>query len=182
MSLDERLAIDIFGSFQSERNMGKLYRVLFVCMGNICRSPAAECVFREVLSQEGLKDSIECDSAGTIDFHAGSAPDSRVRQTGLERGFEIIGRARQVLKSDLEAFDLILAMDRENYDYVNSLDERGQYGEKIRLFCDFAQQSDDQEVPDPYYGGQAGFDKVFDLLEDGSEGLVTHLRDCLGIA
>ncbi len=161
--------------------MGKMYRVLFVCMGNICRSPAAECVFRQVITQEGLAGAVECDSAGTIDFHAGSAPDPRVRKTGADRGFEIVGRARQVQEADLESFDLILAMDRENLEYVKSLDVRGQYSEKIRLFCDFAQQMDEEEVPDPYYGGQTGFDKVFDLLEDGSEGLIAHLTEHQGI-
>ena len=154
-----------------------MYRILFVCMGNICRSPAAEGVFRQMVSQEGGEGQIECDSAGTIDFHAGSAPDSRIRRTGQERGFEIGGRARHVQVSDLATFDLILVMDRDNLDYVTNLDGAGQYREKIRLFCDFVQHSSETEVPDPYYGGQAGFEKVFDLLEDGSEGLIAYLRN-----
>ena len=162
-------------------NMGKMYRILFVCMGNICRSPAAEGVFRQMAMREGMGGRIECDSAGTIDFHAGAAPDTRIRRTGQERGFEIGGRARHVLEADLDAFDLILVMDRENLDYVMTLDVSGQYKEKIRLFCDFVQHSSDKEVPDPYYGGQDGFEKVFDLLEDGSEGLIAYLRDELQI-
>ena len=156
--------------------MGIRYRVLFVCMGNICRSPAAEGVFRAKIVGEGLTGEVACDSAGTIDFHAGSSPDARVRQTGTERGYEIGGRARQVTVEDLETFDLVLAMDEENLAYVRELDRSGQYREKLRLFCDFVNDSDDRVVPDPYYGGQEGFEKVFDLLEDGCGNLLEHVR------
>ena len=161
--------------------MGKMFQVLFVCMGNICRSPAAEGVFRHCVEQEGLREVIKCDSAGTIDFHQGSLPDSRVRQTGLERGFEIEGSARHVSEADLREFDLILAMDHENIDYVRDLDRDGQFMKKIQLFCDFVQGSDDKVVPDPYYGGRDGFEKVFDLLEDGSGGLMTFIRSQLAL-
>jgi protein-tyrosine phosphatase len=150
-------------------------------MGNICRSPAAEGVFRHCVEKEGLNEVISCDSAGTIDFHQGSAPDSRVRQTGLDRGFEIEGSARHVSEADLREFDLILAMDYENIDYVRNLDRDGQFMKKIQLFCDFVQGLDDKVVPDPYYGGQDGFEKVFDLLEDGSEGLLTFIRGQLAL-
>lgn len=162
--------------------MGNVVRVLFVCMGNICRSPAAEGVFRHLIQEAGLHESIECESAGTIDYHEGSAPDKRVRMTGDERGFDISGRARQVRETDLSTFDLILAMDRENLDYVRSLDGRGHYGEKIQLFCDFVTESGADEVPDPYYGGQEGFDRVFDLLEDGCAKLLLEVRTRLSVS
>ena len=156
--------------------MGNSYRVLFVCMGNICRSPAAECVFRQVVEEEGLSEQIECDSAGTIDFHQGSMPDARIRQTGSERGYQIVGNARQVGIPDLEPFDLILVMDHENFEYVRRLDQGGLYGGKIRYFCDFVEDAGVEEVPDPYYGGQDGFEQVFDLLEAGSEQLIEYVR------
>ena len=158
-----------------------MFRVLFVCMGNICRSPAAEGVFRYCIEQEGLEGFVKCDSAGTIDFHQGSSPDSRIRQTGRERGYEIDGSARHISAADLRSFDLILAMDHENIDYVRDLDRDGQFMKKIQLFCDFVQGADDEVVPDPYYGGQAGFEKVFDLLEDGSEGLMGYVRGQLAL-
>ncbi len=155
------------------------YQVLFVCMGNICRSPAAEGVFRQRVEESGLADQISCDSAGTIDFHRGQAPDPRVRATGKERGFEITGRARQVSRSDLGRFDLVLVMDHDNLDDVRALDETGQYQEKVQLFCDYVTESSEREVPDPYYGGQAGFEKVFDLLEDGAEQLLNSIQEGL---
>lgn len=158
-----------------------MFQVLFVCMGNICRSPAAEGVFRHMVAADGLSHTVACDSAGTIDFHSGASPDSRAQQTGIERGYEIQGAARQIDQEDLSRFDLILAMDRENLDYVTSLDVHGRYRDKIQLFCDFVQESSNTEVPDPYYGGQAGFDKVFDLLEDGCTRLLDHIRGKLAI-
>ena len=161
--------------------MGKVFRVLFVCMGNICRSPAAEGVFRHLIEQAGLHESIECDSAGTIDYHEGSSPDQRVRVTGDDRGFDISGRARQVRETDLSTFDLILAMDRDNLDYVRSLDGQGQFTRKIQLFCDFVPEPGTDEVPDPYYGGQEGFDRVFDLLEEGCARLLREVSSRLSI-
>lgn len=158
-----------------------MFQVLFVCMGNICRSPAAEGVFRQLVAVDGLSHSIGCDSAGTIDFHSGSSPDSRAQQTGIGRGYEIGGAARQIEPEDLSRFDLILAMDRDNLEYVISLDVHGRYREKIQLFCEYVQESNHTEVPDPYYGGQAGFETVFDLLEDGCSQLLDHIRGQLAI-
>lgn len=151
-------------------------RVLFVCMGNICRSPAAECIFRRLVERAGLSDVIECDSAGTIDYHQGQPPDPRMRQAGHARGFAIDGRARVAAAEDLAAFDLILAMDRGNLADLKSLDREGQYGNKISLFCSFASGSSAQEVPDPYYGGPSGFEKALDILEDGCEGVLSFVR------
>lgn len=157
--------------------MKKSCRVLFVCMGNICRSPAAECIFRRFVERAGLSDVIECDSAGTIDSHQGQPPDSRMRRAGESRGFAVGGRARVVGEEDLAAFDLILAMDLENLADLKSLDRQGRYGNKIRLFCRFASGSSVQEVPDPYYGGPAGFEKALDILEDGCGGVLNFVRD-----
>ena len=151
-------------------------RVLFVCMGNICRSPAAECIFRRFVERAGLSDAIECDSAGTIDYHQGQPPDPRMKQAGASRGCAVDGRARAAAEKDLAAFDLILAMDRENLADLKSLDRQGRYGSKIRLFCRFASGSSEQEVPDPYYGGAAGFEKALDILEDGCEGVLNFVR------
>lgn len=149
-------------------------RVLFVCMGNICRSPAAEACFRNALQAEGLIHEIECDSAGTIDAHVGNPPDRRMREVAQDRGVAIRGHARQIQASDLEEFDLILVMDRDNYESVKALDVRKAYSHKIKLFCEFATSSDEEEVPDPYYGGPEGFETVMDILEDGCSGLVEH--------
>ena len=154
-------------------------RVLFVCMGNICRSPAAECIFKRFVERAGLSEVIECDSAGTIDYHQGQPPDPRMRQAGFSRGFTVEGRARAVVEEDLAAFDLILAMDRENLADLKSLDRQERYGNKIRLFCRFVSGSSEQEVPDPYYGGAAGFEKALDILEDGCEGVLDFVRSRL---
>ena len=152
--------------------MGKRYRVLFVCMGNICRSPAAESLFRKMVRAEGLETRIGCDSAGTIDFHRGEPPDERMRAAGARRGIRVGGRARGVVREDLEEFDLVLAMDRENLDELRRLDRGG--NRRIRLFCDFVEGM--EEVPDPYYGGQDGFERVLDLLETGCRALLSRIR------
>lgn len=154
-------------------------RVLFVCMGNICRSPAAECIFRRLVERAGLSDAIECDSAGTIDYHQGQPPDPRMKQAGAARGFAVNGSARAAAEEDLAAFDLILAMDRENLADLQLLDRQGRYGNKIGLFCRFASSSLEQEVPDPYYGGPSGFEKALDILEDGCEGVLNFVRERL---
>ncbi len=152
------------------------YRVLFVCMGNICRSPAAEGIFRQLAARAGFSGEVECDSAGTIACHQGQAPDPRMRQAGAARGFAFDGRARAAAAADLASFDLILAMDRENLNDLRALDRFGRYGGKMRLFCDFASGSSEREVPDPYYGGRDGFEKTLDLLEDGCRGVLDFVR------
>jgi protein-tyrosine phosphatase len=153
----------------------KPFRVIFVCMGNICRSPAAEIVFRQKVADAGQTDAIEIDSAGTIGYHAGKGPDPRMSATLKKRGYSIAGQARQIRAADLDAFDLVLVMDAENLANVRALDRAGRFHAKIRRFTDFCTRHDASEVPDPYYGGQQGFDHVADLVEDAGEGLLDKI-------
>jgi protein-tyrosine phosphatase len=151
-------------------------KLLFVCLGNICRSPSAENIMNHLIEQAGLSHRILCDSAGTSNYHIGSPPDSRMTAAAVRRGIQIRGRARQFQISDFEEFDLILAMDQENYQDILSLDRQGKYRDKVRLMCEFASRHQAREVPDPYYGGQAGFDKVIDLLLDSCGGLLAYCQ------
>jgi low molecular weight protein-tyrosine phosphatase len=151
-------------------------RILFVCLGNICRSPTAEVVFRAVASREAPDMVLEVDSAGTAGYHVGELPDRRTRQAAARRGYDLSAlRARVVEPDDFEHFDLILAMDREN---LRALERRSpaEKREHLRLFLDFAPETGISEVPDPYYGGPNGFEDVLDLIEAASRGLVQHLR------
>jgi len=148
--------------------------VLFVCMGNICRSPTAEGVFRHLVAEADLADAIRVDSAGTHAYHVGEPPDRRASEAALRRGFTMSDiRARRVTDSDFEEFDFIIAMDRAN---AAALEERApeQHRSKLRLFLEFSQRNE-AEVPDPYYGGTAGFENVLDLVEDASRGLLEML-------
>ncbi|HIK33767.1 MAG TPA: low molecular weight phosphotyrosine protein phosphatase [Oscillatoriales cyanobacterium M59_W2019_021] len=149
-----------------------VYKLLFVCLGNICRSPSAENIMNHLIEREGLSDRIVCDSAGTSSYHIGSPPDRRMAAAARKQGIELVGAARQFQRQDFEEFDLILAMDRDNYRDILSLDRQGKYADKVRLMCDFCTRHDLKEVPDPYYGGPAGFDRVIDLLMDACEGLL----------
>lgn len=151
-----------------------MIKLLFVCLGNICRSPSAENIMNYLIEKEGLKDKIICDSAGTSSYHIGSPPDARMRAAAKKRGIKLKGKARQLEDFDLEFYDLILAMDKSNYQDILMLDRRGQYQDKIKLMCDFATQHTDQEVPDPYYGGESGFNYVIDLLLDSCQGLLNY--------
>lgn len=151
-------------------------KLLFVCLGNICRSPAAENLMNHLLEAQGLSDRVTCDSAGTSGYHIGEPPDRRMTLAAHQRGIAMRGAARQFQRSDFEHFDLILAMDADNYDDILSLDSQGQYRHKVRLMCDFCTRHSVRAVPDPYYGGPEGFDKVLDLLTDACEGLLTHLQ------
>ncbi|MEM8778799.1 MAG: low molecular weight protein-tyrosine-phosphatase [Cyanobacteria bacterium P01_G01_bin.49] len=151
------------------------YKLLFVCLGNICRSPSAENIMNYLIKQKRLDDQIVCDSAGTSSYHIGASPDRRMRAAAARRNIELIGEARQFDVSDFEKFDLILAMDRENYRDILALDQQNIYENKVRLMCDFATEHQEKEVPDPYYGGQSGFDRVIDLLLDACEGLLQEI-------
>ena len=149
--------------------------VLFVCWGNICRSPAAECTFQKLLDNRGLSGKISCDSAGTIGSHQGNPPDSRMRQAAQARGLNISGSARMINDQDYQKADIIVTMDDFNFSEVNKLAPDSSQKKKIRPFCDFVSSSD-REVPDPYYGGPSGFEKVLDLLDDGCVRLLDHLE------
>lgn len=151
-------------------------RVLFVCMGNICRSPAAEGVLRHQVEAAGLASKVEVASAGTIGMHAGEMPDPRMRQTASKRGYRLESRARKFRAEDFTKHDLILTMDEANRREVLKLATTEEERAKVRSFCSYCRQHSEKEVPDPYYGGQAGFEKVLDLLEDGCATLVESLR------
>ncbi|MEH1910544.1 MAG: low molecular weight protein-tyrosine-phosphatase [Nostoc sp.] len=153
------------------------YKLLFVCLGNICRSPSAENIINHLIEQAGLSEHILCDSAGTSSYHIGSPPDRRMSAAAATKlGIKLRGRARQFQKSDFQDFDLILAMDQENYENILALDQTKQYQHKVRLMCEFCSRHTLKEVPDPYYGGQDGFNQVIDLLIDACEGLLTKVR------
>jgi protein-tyrosine phosphatase len=151
------------------------YKLLFVCLGNICRSPSAENIMNQLISEAGLGAKIICDSAGTSGYHIGAAPDRRMNMAANKRGIELVGQSRKLKPSDLLNFDLVLAMDRENYQDILYLDREGKYEHKIRMMCDFATTKPDKEVPDPYYGGADGFDYVIDLLYDACTGLLNYV-------
>jgi protein-tyrosine phosphatase len=149
-------------------------RVLFVCMGNICRSPLAQGVFEKVARREGLEEQVFVDSAGTGAWHVGSPPDERAQRSAGLRGLDLsFQRARRITPEDCETFDYILTMDEDNYRAVASLC-RG--SAVVRPFLDFAPDSPQKEVPDPYYGGPNGFEHVLDLVEEASEGLLEDIR------
>jgi len=152
------------------------YQLLFVCLGNICRSPSAENIMRYLIETEGLTHEIICDSAGTGDYHIGKLPDSRMRSAAQKRGIQLEGRARQFHPSDFDKYDLILAMDRENYWSLIALDPHKKYRDKIQMMCDYARNYQDREVPDPYYGESDGFNYVIDLLLDACGGLLEDLK------
>ena len=151
-------------------------KLLFVCLGNICRSPSAENIMNHLIKQAGLGDRITCDSAGTGGYHIGSPPDNRMTLAARKRKIELLGEARQFNRKDFENFDLILAMDRDNYRNILAVDTAGKYKDKVRLMCEFCRSHDLKEVPDPYYGGPEGFDRVIDLLLDACEGLLEYVK------
>lgn len=150
--------------------------VLFVCMGNICRSPTAEGVFRHLVRLENLEDMIQTDSAGTHAYHVGNPPDARAQATAERRGIELHDlRARRVSADDFELFDYVLAMDRDNHQILSALCPPG-YETRLRMFMEFASHLNIPEVPDPYYGGASGFERVFDMVEEAARGLLEDIR------
>jgi len=150
--------------------------ILFVCMGNICRSPTAEGVFRHHVEQAGLAERIVADSAGTHAYHVGDPPDRRAKAAAERRGIALGDlRARRVSDADFERFDYIVAMDRDNLERLKDQSPE-EYHPKVRLFLEFS-SAQVQEVPDPYYGGAAGFERVLDLVEEASRGLLETLSN-----
>lgn len=167
----------LFDFLFKPKYMNKEVQVLFVCMGNICRSPTAEGVFRHIVEEEGLADKIGIDSAGTHAYHVGEKPDPRARETALQRGIDLSTlRARRVLAEDFATFDYILAMDEDNYAGLSSICPAGMEA-KLHLFLSFAPGLRETEVPDPYYGGQHGFDRVFDMVAEASRGLLQDIQE-----
>ena len=154
-------------------------KILFVCLGNICRSPAAEGIFNQKIKERDLEKLFVVDSAGTGSWHVGNLPDKRMRSTALSRGIELTSRSRQIEENDLYEFDQILVMDKDNLDAVKSLtkDQNNPVNSKIKLILSYSNNFQLDEVPDPYYGGQNGFDKVIDLLDDAMDGLIDSLTD-----
>ena len=153
--------------------------VLLVCTGNICRSPTAEGVFRKLLCESALDELVQVESAGTHGYHVGEAPDTRAQEHAQRRGYDLSGlRARQIEQGDFERFDLILAMDRGHLGILQRL-APPQYRHKLRLFMEFAEGWNLAEVPDPYYGGDAGFEHVLDMIEAGSRGVLAAVRATL---
>lgn len=153
-------------------------KVLFVCMGNICRSPAAENLMRHLAELEGLSEMLDLDSAGTIRLHTGNPPDSRMIEAAEKRGVAMRGEARQIEGKDLERFDWILVMDRENLSDVQIMASQHGAGQaRVAMFCDFCDHDEADEVPDPYYGGAEGFERVLDLLEEGCRGFIERFQE-----
>lgn len=154
----------------------KKIRILFVCMGNICRSPTAQGVFQQYLQNADMAADVEIDSAGTINFHRGKSPDSRAQHAAGQRGYDISSlRARQVNNNDFYHFDYLLAMDQHNLDDLLAACP-SDASAQIQLFLDYGQRYHEREVPDPYYGGADGFEHVLNLIEDAAEGLITQMQ------
>jgi len=153
-----------------------MIKVLFVCLGNICRSPSAEGVFRKLVEEQGLDEVIEIDSAGTHAYHVGSPPDSRAQEAASRRGIDMSSQVgRRVEDGDFYIFDYILAMDESNEYHLREMAPPEEI-HRVRRFLEFAPERTEREVPDPYYGGHAGFENVLDLIEDASEGLLTDIK------
>jgi protein-tyrosine phosphatase len=153
-------------------------KILFVCMGNICRSPAAEGIAKKILGEKGLNKTIEIDSAGTLDYHTGELPDQRMIKHASKRGFNLDTVARQFNpKTDFDNFDYIVTMDDDNYSEIISLDKNNKYTNKIFKMVSFGKKIKVNKVPDPYYGGSQGFEFVLDVLEDSVAGLIQKVED-----
>ena len=155
----------------------KKIKILFVCMGNICRSPTAEGVFNTLIKKEAVNNQFIIDSAGTHAYHIGEAPDLRSQKAAKDRGVDLSQqRARKVIFGDFEDFDYLMAMDTDNYEILMSSCPEP-YQSKIKYFLDYAPHLPSREVPDPYYGGEYGFERVLDQVEDASVGLLNSLKE-----
>jgi len=153
-----------------------MVNVLFVCMGNICRSPMAHGVFEHQINEAGLGHLVRVDSAGTHAYHVGSPPDDRALNAAMARGIDLSRqRARLLEADDFERFDHVLVMDRDNLENALRICPE-EYRGRVRLLLDYAEDRDDKEVPDPYYGGNVGFERVLDMVEDAVDGFMVHLR------
>lgn len=151
-------------------------KILFVCMGNICRSPAAEGILKKYVAQEGLDGNFQIDSAGLLDYHEGETYDRRMIDHASKRGYHLTGTSRPFILDDFKIYDLIISLDNEIFDSLKSLDRKKEYVDKIAKMTDFYSKNDYNEVPDPYYSGSRGFELVLDILEDSCKGLLRKLK------
>ena len=158
--------------------MSNCMHILFVCWGNICRSPAAEATFRKLVQESEWEGKLTCDSVGTISSHEGNPPDTRMQSAAKARGIKTAGHSRMITNKDFVEADWLLTMDDFNFSELNQLCPDDRFRRKIRPFCDFV-SGPSKEVPDPYYGGPSGFELVLDLLEDGCIGLLSELSENL---
>ena len=152
------------------------YKICFVCLGNICRSPTAEGIFQHLVNQRGLQSYFYIDSAGTSAYHIGEPANSKSQWVANQQGVKLHSKARRFESADLEEFDLILAMDSENYSNIIRLDKNGSNRDKIKMMRDFEPKPDSRDVPDPYYGGMDGFQNVFDVIMRSCEGLLDEIE------
>lgn len=153
-----------------------MVKVLFVCLGNICRSPAAEGVMKALLKKEGLEHKVHVESAGTSGYHVGELPDERMRKHAARRGYDLSSTAQHFTPEFFEKFDYIITMDNSNYRNVLKLDPKGKYANKVIKMSHLCEEHSITEVPDPYYGGDQGFEYVLDLVEDGCSALIRRLK------
>ncbi|MCP4551359.1 MAG: low molecular weight phosphotyrosine protein phosphatase [Bacteroidetes bacterium] len=151
-------------------------KILFVCLGNICRSPSAEAVFKMKLIDHGLDTEVEVDSAGTSSYHEREPADSRMKSHAIKRGYELTSISRQIFPSDFDYYDLIIAMDDNNYHNLIGMAKNPSHKNKIALMTEFS-KNHEGNIPDPYHGGSQGFEAVLDILEDSSEGLITEIKE-----
>lgn len=153
-----------------------MVKVLFVCLGNICRSPSAEGVMKKIVEQENMENDIYVDSAGTGAWHVGEPADGRMKRHAIKRGYNLTSVARQFEKEDFEKFDYIVAMDKQNFRDIISKDPATKYRSKVSMMTDYCRTTNVDEVPDPYYGGPQGFERVLDILEDACQGLLEKIK------
>jgi len=153
-------------------------KVLFVCLGNICRSPSAEAVLNAKLKDHGLSNDVEVDSAGTSGYHTDEPADARMQTHAQKRGYSLTSRSRQIRSVDFDEFDFIIAMDQSNYRNLLNLAKTSEHRSKVAIMTDFSENLDG-DVPDPYYGGALGFERVLDVLEESIKGLIEEIKDSL---
>ncbi len=151
-------------------------KILFVCLGNICRSPSAEGVMKHKVAEAGLQNKIYIDSAGILSYHHGELPDYRMRHHAKHRGYDLVSLSRPITTDDFYEFDLIIGMDNRNIMDLNRLAPDVESKNKIHRMTDFSKKYQHDHIPDPYYGGESGFELVLDLLEDACEGLLENLK------
>lgn len=154
-----------------------MIKVLFVCLGNICRSPSAEGVFKKIVEENNLDDKIFIDSAGTSAYHVGERADSRMRKHASKRFYNLTSRSRQFVHNDFIKFDYIIAMDNSNYIDILKVDRGGEFSHKVKMMNDFSREYFSLDVPDPYYGGSEGFETVLDMLEESCSLLLNFIKE-----